>query len=193
MQYFFIGVNEKLLGIKKQNRNVKYISFNRFVYLVLLALIIFTYHSISKYKTKISGTSIATIAMFVVDSDIDGNSIEIDCNETNKATRILKITNKDENGNISEVRTRYNVIINLKEKLPDEMLITLINNENNQIEYTISDDKLTYTFNNVGEFLPGIEDIQEAKLIFSVADASSIQKDFKLEEMSINVYAEQVD
>jgi hypothetical protein len=57
----------------------------------------------------------------------------------------------------------------------------------------VSEDKITYKFNNVGEFLPGIEDIQEAKLIFSVADASSIQKDFKLEEMSINVYAEQVD
>jgi uncharacterized protein YpmB len=162
------------------------------IFLIILTEICVTFFSLSKYTSQNINSDSTRAAAFIFKIDSESNNIvNIDCNETNTKTYSLKITNKDENGNISEVTTSYKIVINLEEKLPEGVEMSLQDKDGNEVKCVMSEDKLSYIFNNVGTLAAGIEDDQEVKLKFLV-DVDNV-KNFIGKKVSINVYGEQVN
>jgi uncharacterized protein YpmB len=160
------------------------------MFLVILTTIFVSAFSTSKYASQNVNSDSSRAAMFIVDASSEDESIDIDCNETDTTTYTLKVTNKDKDGNISEVATSYKIIVTFEEKLPEGATMKLYNDDK-EIEQTVSSDQLTYTFNDAGKLSAGIEDEQELKLKFSV-DADNTE-DFKNKKVSINIYSEQIN
>lgn len=170
----------------------------RLYYAVVLLLVavsgtsMWTTTTLAKYVTSSSGSDSARVARFEVNAaGEDNTTIELDASDAAKkqAEYQFTVSNKNKIGDkVNETATGYDVVVTFPRELKGVTLT--LKNGNKPIEATLSTDKKTYTFTNVGEFAAVKERIDTLTLTFTVTDDAV---DGKWEKIKIEVRAAQKD
>lgn len=170
----------------------------RLYYAVVLLLVavsgtsMWTTTTLAKYVTSSSGSDSARVARFEVNAaQIAGQNTEIalDAGDAAKKQAEYQFTVSNNIGDkVNETATGYDVVVTFPKKLTG---VTLkLKNGNNTISYTLSNDKKTYTFTNVGEFAAAEEKTHTLTLTFAIEEGAA---DDKWENIKIEVRAAQKD
>lgn len=167
----------------------------RLYYAVVLLLVavsgtsMWTTTTLAKYVTSSSGSDKARVARFAVSAEGADKAIELDAGNTekNKADYQFTVSNRTING-VNETATGYDVVVIFPRELKGVAL--KLKNGNKPIEATLSTDKKTYTFTNVGEFAAAKEQIDTLTLTFAIKDGT---EGGKWENIKIVVRAAQKD
>ena len=162
---------------------------------VLLSLIIFSLflsisivgNAFAKYKTKLEGEGIATVALLANETEI---AIPILYGEPGTTTVVpFKITNTEDN-KPCEVTLKYNFVINRSNNIPFDYKVCLdedCNNEISSIAQGIYDDE-SFKLN------PGIEDEKTYYLKINWPEVNNnANYAFEVDYIMVKVNSEQVD
>lgn len=168
----------------------------RLYYAVVLLLVavsgtsMWTTTTLAKYVTSSSGSDSARVARFAVSaaqSAGQNTEIALDAGGTTAADYKFTVSNSTING-VNETATGYDVVVIFPSELKGVTLT--LKNGNKPIEATLSTDKKTYTFTNVGEFAAAEERIDTLTLTFAIKDGT---EGGKWEGIKIEVRAAQKD
>ena len=160
----------------------------KFIFLCIITTSIVTTFSLSKYQSTLTGsTGTSSIAIPILNVTLAENqeqNLKIDCNTdcTNANYEIL--VSNIENNITSEVSLKYDIIVTLPSTAPDGLTIKIDNKAPTQ-------NGNTYTISNIGQFNSSTQSQNTHTLTFE-ADPDVI-RDCNFEDISITVYAEQID
>ena len=144
--------------------------------------------TLSKMVSTAAGSSSAQVAAFIVEANGSKQELlTVDCNSnTANAAYSLSVTN-EKNGKVSEVSIKYNIIVTLPEALPNGVTVKVGDKAG-----TLSADKKTYTFADVGTFPAGIKATHNCTLLFE-ADTNLVEDEYLIENIQVSIHTEQVD
>lgn len=144
--------------------------------------------TLAKMVSTAGGSGSAQVAAFIVEAEGSKEELlTVDCNSnTANAAYSLSVTN-EKNGKVSEVSIKYNVIVTLPEALPNGVTVKL-----GDKVATVSADKKTYTFKDVGTLPAGIKATHNCTLLFT-ADTKLVEEEYLIEKIKVSVHTEQMD
>lgn len=160
----------------------------KFIFLCIITTSIVTTMSFSKYQSTIAGTSnTATVSRPILNVTLAENqeeSLKINCNTDETSANYSIVVSNKENNVISEVSLKYDIILTLPSAAPEGLTIKIDDNDAIQ-------NGNTYTIENAGQFSPSSSGENTHTFTFK-ADPDVI-RDCSLEDITITVYAEQID
>lgn len=155
---------------------------------MLLCTLVFTGFTFSRYISGAQGQEKGQVAagVVVVSHDPDATSIVIKrpSNDGIKSESFSFTVSNQGTGSPSEVAIKYDIVVTLKESLPDGVSMKLDGKE-------VSPDGLTYTFSNAGTFEANNADIHSHILTFT-GDYLIINEGSE-RDLTLSVQAEQID
>lgn len=154
---------------------------------LLICTLVLTGVSFAKFATTAGGSDSARVAAFVVEATgKEKDTLTIDCGAgSTTATYTLTVKNNNASEKVSEVAISYDVVLALPEDLPNGLTVTLDGNTG-----TVSEKKITFA--NVGTFAAGTSASKTHKLTVT-ANPNVVTNDITLDNISVNVIAEQID
>lgn len=160
----------------------------KFIFLCIITTSIVTTLSFSKYQSTVNGsTSTVKASKPILNVTIAENqeeSLVIDCNEENTSVNYNIVVSNTESNVISEVSLKYDVILTLPSTAPNGLTIKMD-------DKSLTQKGNIYTTENAGQFNPSITNENTHTLTFT-ADPD-IARSCNLEDITITVYAEQID
>ena len=173
-----------------KNTKNKILTITIFIYVV--TVIVTACFSYASFYSRTVLKSKAKIGAFVIDiyqNSNQTNSLVLNSSydKSNEITYQFSVTNAI-SSKCSEVNTKYDIIITLQNKLPNNVSFTLNNKTG-----SVSPDGLKYTFTNMGTFNAGIANTHIYTLKFNVKDIALIWDDITISPIDISVIAEQIN
>ena len=158
---------------------------------LLLCTLVFTGFTFSRYISGAQGQEKGQVAagVVIVSHDPDATSIVMKrpSNDGIKSESFSFTVSNQGTGSPSEVAIKYDIVVTLKESLPDGVSMKL----DEEVSPQVSPDGLTYTFSNAGTFEANNADKHSHMLTFS-GDFGTISKN-SVTDLTLSVQAEQID
>ena len=183
------------------NRKIRTSNGRLIVVASLLCLVFvttyFTSKMYAKYISSSSSSDSASVASFVIETDLDRvelgtlapPTLELGGIEETESVQLPFYISSE-----SEVKVGYSVIVDFGYALPEYLNITLTNGTDSQT-LTADGVKSKFEFMDFGTLLPGGAEVQNADLIltFWVSDLSMITDEVSIPAAAVTVRAYQVD
>lgn len=158
---------------------------------LLIATLLLTGVSFSKYATTGSADDSARVALVMLDGRGTSETTLSLGDGTESAIYEFYITNESA-GTISEVPLSYTISVVMPngQELPDGIGVMLLYDGTHDPE---SFENGVYTFNTGASFAAGVKEQHDYRLVFTITDESQITEDTSFTGIEISVKAEQID
>lgn len=162
---------------------------------LLVATLLFTGVSFSKFASTASGSDSATVARVVINGTetTTANTITLDKpNGSTTASYSFSVSNA-KNGTVSEVSLSYKIIVNLPDALPTGVTVNLVKSGSTaEHTATISNSNKTYTFSNSSFTFPAGSAATHSYTLNFVGGGSLVESKI-LNGITVSVTAEQIN
>lgn len=161
---------------------------------LLIATLLLTGVSFSKYATTGSADDGARVALVMLDGGSDDTNTDLSLgNGVASAAYSFYITNSNASGQVSEVPLSYTIFVTMPggQNLPTGVTVTLTYDGGTAYN-PVSSENGVYTFNGGADFAAGVSAQHDYTLTFTV-DETQISVDSTFTGISISVKAEQID
>lgn len=153
---------------------------------LLIATLLFTGVSFSKYATTGSADDSAQVALVMLDAGKESDPVDMEImNGVTQSACQFYVTNGD-----SEVALEYTITISLPEALPTGVTMALLDAQGS--ECTLVNPENTYTYTYTSTFAAGTEAKHAYALTFT-GDENTVTGNYTIEGIQISVTAEQIN
>lgn len=183
------GYNEK-----HEKKSKMCIPLSAYLSYLLIATLLITGVSFSKYATTGGTDDGARVAVVVMDGGSDATSTDLSLGDgVLSASYAFYVTN-NASERVSEVPLSYTVFVTLPDgaTLPDGVTVTLTY-ESGTADSPVSSEGGVYTFAGGADFEANVSAQHDYTLTFTVTDESLLTEDSSFTGVQISVKAEQID
>ncbi len=190
------------------------------IFFVASSGILFMGDSFAKYYTANHGEDSAEVSAFIIESDVTedeslSRSLTMSCDLANLDTKgtpetaddeyfihwPITVTNTNAGGEISNVKMRYDIIVDLPDDARDYLFVTM----GNMNPYSVVTETRTFLFENAGQLAPGVTETDRFNVTFRIPrHRMDLTEDlvngvyewgggvFTLDGITLTVHAEQI-
>lgn len=144
--------------------------------------------TLAKMVSTAGGSNYAQVAAFIVEASGQADQkLTINYDEVITEVQYPFTVTNQKGGRTSEVSMQYDVTVTLPGVLPDGVTVTLDGKDG-----TVSEDKTSYTFANIGSFQAGQDKTNSHTLKFTV-DPWAVTGTYHFQKIGISVHTEQTN